>query len=48
MDLLILKKKTKRKRQENKELTDFANLFSPNYFLKNDDTILSHFKNGWT
>ena len=27
-----------------KKLTDFTNLFSPDYFKKNDDTILSYFK----
>ena len=27
-----------------KTLTDFANLFSPNNFKKNDDIILSYFK----
>ena len=26
-----------------KTLTDFTNLFSPNNFLKNDDTILNYF-----
>ena len=29
-----------------KKLTDFRNLFSPYYFLKNDDIILSYFKDG--
>ena len=28
-----------------KKLTDFTNLFSPRDFKKNDDTILSYFKN---
>ena len=28
-----------------KKLTDYTNLFSPYDFKKNDDTILSHFKN---
>ena len=27
-----------------KSLTDFANLFSPNDFKKNDDVILNYFK----
>ena len=30
---------------ENKSLTGFINLFSTNKFKKNDDTILSYFKN---
>ena len=30
-----------------KSLTDFNNLVSPND-LKNDDIILSYFKNGWS
>ena len=29
-----------------KNLTDFTNLFSPNDFEKNDDIILSYFKDG--
>ena len=28
----------------NKRLVDFTNLFSPNYFKKNDEIILEHFK----
>ena len=28
-----------------KTLTEYANLFSPNNFTKNDDIILSYFKN---
>ena len=28
-----------------KKLTDYTNLFSPYYFLKNDSIILSYFKN---
>ena len=28
-----------------KSLTDYANLFSPNDFKKNDDTILKYFMN---
>ena len=28
-----------------KSLTDYTNLFSPNDFLKNDDTILKYFMN---
>ena len=28
-----------------KKLTDFTNLFSPHDFKKNDDIILSYFKN---
>ena len=30
-----------------KTLTEFTNLFSPNDFEKNDDIILSYFKNEW-
>ena len=28
-----------------KSLTDYINLFSPNYFKKTDDTILKYFMN---
>ena len=28
-----------------KSLTDYTNLFSPNGFLKNDDTVLKYFMN---
>ena len=28
-----------------KNLTEYTNIFSPNYFKKNDDTILNHFMN---
>ena len=30
-----------------KKLTDFTNLFSPHDFKKNDDIILSYFKDEW-
>ena len=30
-----------------KTLTEYANLFSPNNFEKNDGIILSYFKNEW-
>ena len=30
---------------KDKSLTDFTNLFSPNYFKKNNDIILNYFKN---
>ena len=30
-----------------KTLTEYTNLFSPNNFEKNDDLILSYFKNEW-
>ena len=30
-----------------KKLTDFTDLFSPHDFDKNDNTILSYFKDGW-
>ena len=30
-----------------KKLTDYTNLFSPHDFKKNDDIILSYFKNEW-
>ena len=30
-----------------KKLTDFTNLFSPHDFKKNDDIILSYFKDAW-
>ena len=30
-----------------KKLTDFTNIFSPYSFKKNDDIILSYFKNEW-
>ena len=30
-----------------KKLTDFTDLFSPHDFKKNDDIILSYFKNKW-
>ena len=30
-----------------KKLTDFTNIFSPYNFKKNDDIILSYFKNEW-
>ena len=30
-----------------KELTDFTNMFSPYDFKKNDNIILSYFKDGW-
>ena len=33
--------------QAGKKLTDFANLFSPHDFKKNDDIILSYFKDAW-
>ena len=29
------------------KLTDFTSLFSPNYLKKNNNIILSYFKNGW-
>ena len=31
----------------NKKMTDFTSLFSPNDFEKNDDIILSYFKDEW-
>ena len=31
---------------KDKSLTDVTNLFSPNNFKKNDNIILSYFKNG--
>ena len=30
-----------------KKLTDYINLFSPHDFEKDDDIILSYFKNEW-
>ena len=30
-----------------KKLTDYTNLFSPHDFRKNDNIILSYFKNEW-
>ena len=30
-----------------KKLTDFTNMFSPHNFEKNDDIILSYFKDEW-
>ena len=30
-----------------KKLTDYTSLFSPHDFKKNDDIILSYFKNEW-
>ena len=38
IDLLMFKGKT---------LTEYTNHFSPNNFEKNDDIILSYFKNEW-
>ena len=29
-----------------KRMTDFTNMFSPHDFKKNDDIVLSHFKDG--